>query len=278
MKKVLILTDSCSDLCYERLGDCVMVVPYIYHHESEGLDLRDMPYTLDELNTSDIVSYGVKYNDVYQKLVYAYEHDLDVLALYSSGEINKTNEATFLLAIEDFKKSYNDKKINIIPIDSGLFSSSLGILINTLIELEQKGSGIYTMVKYIKDNIDTLAFDFISDSRGKGIEDNSLLCRLLHKDTTRRQIFSVHNGKIVSSRKGIDPKTRLDILVERFMENADLTYPVSIVHNNNEKDAVELYRDLVSLTYDIEIADCSRVVSSVMGENAVGISYKKKVR
>ena len=181
MKKVLILTDSCSDLCYERLGDCVMVVPYIYHHESEGLDLKDMPYTLDELNTSDIVSYGVKYNDVYQKLVYAYEHDLDVLALYSSGEINKTNEATFLLAIEDFKKSYNDKKINIIPIDSGLFSSSLGILINTLIELEQKGSGIYTMVKYIKDNIDTLAFDFISDSRGKGIEDSSLLCRLFIK-------------------------------------------------------------------------------------------------
>lgn len=269
MTRTLIVTDSCADLSYERLGDSVMVVPFIYHHESDGKELRDSTYIDDYLSVDDIHSAGVTYEDLFSRLEYAYQNKLNVIMLYSSGKINRCNEAVFLLVLEDFKRKYNIsyKDMRITALDSGKISQALGILINNLVELEQKGYGYDQLINYIKSNKDLYELEFISDKKGKGLF-----------NTGKRSIYRFDEGKVVKARKCNSDKLRLNDLVLRFINDADLSYPVSIVHNDNELLAHELYTNIASIAADLDVIDSTKVVSSLMGEKSVGLAYKKKVR
>ena len=257
-----------------------MVVPFTYHHEVDGIERVDHLRNVDDLSCLDIHSNGVSYDDLMSRLEYAYLHDLDVIMLYSSGKINRVNEAVFLLALEDFKKKIknDNKKFKVYAIDSTLISQSLGILVNTLVELSQKGKNIDELRNYIIRNRDSFKLDFFTDDVDQLLESKSTISRLFEKSVAKKSVYSVSDGKVINSRKCNSPSARVDVLVNKFMEEADLRYPVSVVSTNNEGLSKYIYRSINSRTYDLEISDASRVTKSIIGDNAVGIAYKKKVK
>lgn len=279
MSRTLIVTDSCADLTYDRLADSVMVVPFMYHSTQDGNPRRDNKYYTDDCSSTDIISKGVRYSDVMNILNYALENDLDVLMLYSSSEINKCNEAEFLLAFEDYKKILIEKgkKLRCNAYDTGLFSQALGILINNLVELEQKGYSFDQLITYLKMNIHLYSLDFISYNVENLIQDKSFISKLMERKKLSKSILTINGGRVVSHRKCKSNEDRIKVLVDKFKTDVDLRYPVSIVYTD-EALANKVYREINGYTYDLDVVESSLVVSSVIGDNSVGIAYKKKVK
>lgn len=283
MKKILFVTDSCADLPYNYLGDNVKVVPFKFNYKGEKDTLRDNRYEGKVNNTRRdthlIESMGACYCEVLNTLNYATDEDMDVIVLYSSGNLDKHNKAAFEMATDDFKKNNMDKRVTVI--DSKNISVALGLLFNKVIELYNNKRSYDEIVTYIVQNLDKYRFDIETDelSYYEDPEKMGFIDRCKLQGKANSSLLTIKGGKVVVAKRCNDLSIRREILIDRFVDDADLEEKAAIVYNEDCSYEADALRTLIQEQVgevDIDIIEASRVSGTVIREYGLGLAYKLK--
>ena len=284
MKKILFVTDSCADLPYNFLGDNIKVVPIRYGYKGERGDYRDYRYHGKVANTRRdthlIESMGVSYVEALNIFNYATDNNMDVICLYSSGKMDPKNMKAFETAAEDFKSSNPDLRITCM--DSGNISQGLGLLFTKITELYEDHRCYDEIVCYIAQNLNKYRFDietddldYFDDKEKMGFIDRFIL----HSAGSGASLLTVKGGRVAVAKKCNDLAKRRDILIERFVNDADLTEPAMVVYNDEYPFEAEALVDrLRKSTYrgNIDLIEASRVSGSKIRPYSLGLAYKTK--
>jgi fatty acid-binding protein DegV len=284
MKKILFVTDSCADLPYNFKGDNVMVVPFRYSYIGETDTLRDTRYKGKNNNTRRdthlIKSMGVSYCEVLNVLNYATDNDMDVIVLYSSGRIDEFNRQAFEMATTDFKA--NNMGLRVTVIDSLNISQGLGLLFEKVVDLYEKERSYDEIVTYIVQNLDKYRFDIETDDIDyyNNKDRMSFFNRLKLVNGGESSLLTLKEGKVVVARRCDDIALRRDILVSRFVNDADLDQKACIVYNDNDSWEADMLKDLLVKSVDqdvnIDLVESSIVSGSVIRPYSLGLAYKIK--
>lgn len=281
MREILFVTDSCADLPYNSLGDNIKVVPFRFGYKDETETLRDTRYHGKNNNlgmdTHLIESMGVSYAETLNILNYAADNDMDVIILYSSGKMDKRNMEAIEMAATDFKASNMDLRVTCI--DSLNISQGLGLHFTKLIELYEMGRTYDELVMYIVRNIKNYRFDIETDDLDY-YDDKSrmkLFDRMKLHNNGQSSLLTMKEGKVVVARRCNDLALRRDILIDRFVNDADLNESAAVVYNDDSTWEAEALKSVLLEKVegaDIDIVQASKVVGLHMRPLSLGLAYK----
>ena len=283
MKEILFITDSCADLPYNSLGDNIKVVPFRYGYKGEKNDFRDYRYHGEVMNTRRdthlVESMGVSYVETLNILNYAADNNMDVIVLYTSGKLEDKNKKAIEMACTDFKQ--NNMELRVCCIDSQNISQGLGLLFTKITELYEDHRTYDEIVTYIMQNINKYRFDietddieFYDDKTKLGFMD-----RFKIHNGGQSSLLTVKGGRVVVAKKCNDIAVRRDLLVERFVNDADLREHSMIVYNEESSFEAQALMEVLkrkSGVTDIDIVEASRVTGSHIRPYSLGLAYKTK--
>ena len=283
MKKILFVTDSCADLPYDTYRDTVKVVPFLFSYKGESGQVRDTRYrgknNIIRMDTHLIENDGVSYCEALNVLNFAADNDMDVIILYSSGKMSKRNKAAIELAAEDFKK--NNMELRVTCVDSLNISQGLGLHLTKLVEMYEAGYSYDEIVMYIVRNIKNYRFDIETDDLDyyNTKERMGIIDRFKIDHGGMSSLLTMNEGKVVVAKRCDDLGVRRQILVDRFLNDADLDHPAAVVYNDTDSWEAEALRGLLqeqAKDAEIDVVEASRVVGSHLRPYGLGLAYKIK--
>jgi hypothetical protein len=138
------------------------------------------------------------------------------------------------------------------------------------------------IVTYIVQNLDKYRFDIETDDIDyyNNKDRMSFFNRLKLVNGGESSLLTLKEGKVVVARRCDDIALRRDILVSRFVNDADLDQKACIVYNDNDSWEADMLKDLLVKSVDqdvnIDLVESSIVSGSVIRPYSLGLAYKIK--
>ena len=181
------------------------------------------------------------------------------------------------MAATDFKK--NNMGLRVTCIDSLNISAGLGLHFSKLTELYEMGRTYDEIVMYIVRNIKNYRFDIETDDLDYYDDKTkmSFINRMKLHSNGQSSLLTMKEGRVVVARRCNDLALRRDILIDRFVNDADLNESVAVVYNDDDTwEAEALRSELLEKAggVDIDIVQASKVVGSHMRPLSLGLAYK----
>lgn len=288
MKKILIVTDSCSDLNKYRYNDNVFVLPCYYDHEGRVRCEFNGPYYLVResifnkskgiVNPKYVDKVSANYYDILNTMNYAVDNNMDVILLPTNKNYSSKNHTNFSIAAMEFAK-HNPGK-NVCLFEGAGISLALGLLVKKLDKLVSDGWSFENIIHFLYRFSHLYTYEFIL-SDPSYLLDTSYIggidkFRIDHQK--KEYLFKVKAGRVSIAASSNSEYTIRDILVDRFMDRADLDEEVFIVHSKNRDLAYEV-RDSIEEKYlikDIPVVEQSIGTSSIIRPATLGLAYRRK--
>lgn len=288
MKKILIITDSCCDLNVYRYSENVFVLPCYYDHEGRircdysgpNYLVRESKFNKQEggINPKYVDKVSANYYDILNTMNYAVDNDMDVILLPTNKNYTTKNNSSFSIAASEFAR-HNPNK-NVCLFEGAGISMALGILVKKIDKLVSEGWSFENIMHFLYKFSHLYTYEFIL-SDPSYLLDESYVGKIdkFRIDHNRKEyLFKVKSGRISIAASSDSEYTIRDILVDRFIDRADMDEDFCIVHSKNRDLAYEL-RDSIEEKYlikDIPVVEQSIGTSSVIRPASLGLAYRRK--
>lgn len=288
MRKILIITDSCSDLSAYRFSDNVFVLPCYFDYEGHmRCEYSEPDYLIREskfnrvhsnVDAKYIDKVSANYYDVLNTMNYAVDNDMDVILLPTNGNFSERNNSNFSAAAMDFAK-HNPNK-NVCLFEGGSISMALGLLVKKIDELVSNGWPFEKIIHFLYRFSHLYTYEFILSDPSYLIDTTYIggVDKFRIEHFKKEYLFKVKAGRVSIVASSDNEYGIKDILIDRFIDRANLDEEAYIVYSKN-KDLAYDVRDGIEEKYcikDIPVIEQSVCTGSVIHPASLGLAYRRK--
>lgn len=278
MRKIVIVTDSNCDIPDSLLKDNIKVMPLsIIMGDGEA-------YDIDKVSSTKFCNYlkiginakSIRLNPmIVHKTLESIEDDADVIIIHSSSRLIPSME----LILEDYIAEYCMNHINsrVCKIDSRTTSMALGLLVLDAASMVEKEASFDDIIDYVIKNRSNYHCEFFSDNLDVLVKHKVISSRKaeLAKKKNCKYLFGITSRGLIRPMKSIVSGEEGENIFNQICDDYLEEYAIisSILDNRSERIIEKVQEDLDKDIISTSIS-CGNL--SVMGENIVGLCYKKK--
>ena len=284
MKKITIITDSCSDLPIDILKqENIKVIPQHYRFDEQTeyggenemsrnefyLRIRNGE-TAQTSACSPLSATGILKEEL--------EKGNDIICIPISSGLSCTYNVIRMAALE-LADEYPDRKIAVI--DSLTGSVAQGMLVYTACLMRNEGKAFQDIVDYIEERKLSYHVEFFVDDLdclARGGRLNPALAKIGGVLGIKPILYLTDSGTIEVGAKGRRVSGATKLMKEKFLATDVEHSMVAIVHSDNLKNALALKEELeLENTFShVFISELCPAIGSHTGPDCLGLSYIKK--
>lgn len=276
MNKIVIVTDSNSDIPASLLKDNIKVIPLsIVMPEEES-------YSADMVSNKVFCSYmmvgvyakSVKLNPKdANKTLSSVENGTDIIVIHSSEYLTPGLHSKLEQSICQY--CMNNTNSRVCMIDSKTTSMALGLLVLDAALMAENDASFEDIVTYVKNNRSKYHCEFFSDNTSALTHHKVISSRKAESARKRnsKYLFGVTARGLIRPIKRVHLDNEESTILGRISSSEDYAIISSIVDKRGNDITKKVQEELCIDSLNTEISCCNL---SLMGAKTVGLCYKKK--